>query len=125
MQYNVNTPSEYLKAIEKDWRYDKIMELRNIIQQAYPEIEEGIEYKMLSYKDATGTIFHLNAQKNHVGLYVGNIQKIDPEGTLLQGLNLGKGCIRISKSKKIEDSGIKEFIVRAIQLWKEGKDLSC
>jgi len=45
----------------------------------------------------------LNAQKNYISLYVGDRHKIDPEMKLLKGLNLGKGCIRISKSKSIPD----------------------
>ncbi|MCB0662430.1 MAG: DUF1801 domain-containing protein [Saprospiraceae bacterium] len=125
MQYNVSSPTEYLDTIDKDWRYDKIMEIREMIRDIYPEIVEGIEYKMLSYRDNAGSIFHLNAQKNHVGLYFGDIQKIDPDGELLKGLNLGKGCIRISKSKNIPETGIREFITKAVALWKEGKDISC
>ena len=64
MQYNVNTPAEYLDALDNDWRREKLLQLRNIIHAKAPNLKEGIEYKMLNYYDEKGTVFHLNAQKN-------------------------------------------------------------
>ena len=121
MQYNVKTPSEYLNTIDNDWRMEKILELRKIIKSKAPELKEGIEYKMLSYSDERGTIFHLNAQKNHVGLYIGDAKKVDIDGDLLSGLDVGKGCIRFKKSNIIADTKIDVFIDRAIAFWKDGK----
>ena len=125
MQYDVKTPAEYMDALEDDWRREKLENLRTLIKSKAPNISEGINYKMLSYGDDTGTLFHLNAQKQYVSLYVGNAKKVDPDGSLLQGLNVGKGCIRFKKSVSIADTRIDEFIERSIDMWQRGEDIYC
>ncbi len=125
MQYDVKTPSEYIDKLENDWRLEKLEELRVLIRSKAPNMSEGINYKMLSYGDANGIVFHLNAQKNYVSLYVGNSHKIDPDGELLQGLDTGKGCIRFKKSVAISETRIAEFIERAVVLWNQGSDIAC
>lgn len=125
MQYEATTPTEYLDVLDDDWRKEKLQELRNLICKQAPDLKEGIEYKMLAYYDEKGVMFHLNAQKNYVSLYVGNAEKIDPEKKLLSGLNVGKGCIRFKKSVVISDTQIEEFIKCAVDLWKKGEDIGC
>ncbi len=125
MQYDVSTAQEYLAVIDKDWRFEKLNQVRDILHEFGPEFVEGINYKMLSYQDERGIAFHLNAQKAYVGFYVGSIEKVDPSGALLAGLDVGKGCIRLKKSTNIEQTGLSEFIQKAIQLWQQGKDIDC
>lgn len=124
MQYEATTPQEYLSQLEDDWRKEKLEELRKVIL-ANSAIKEGINYKMLSYADAKGVVFHLNAQKNYVALYVGDAAKVDPNGELLQGIDHGKGCLRFKKSTNISDTRISEFVEVAISKWKEGEDIGC
>ena len=123
MQYDVETPAQYLQALDDDWRREKLEALRSIITTLGPELVEGIDYKMLSYRDEKDIVFGLNAQKQYVSLYVGDIHKIDPDGTLLSGYNIGKGCIRFTKTKPISDN-IREFIRRAIDMSRRGEDIS-
>lgn len=125
MQYDVKTPEEYLGMLEDDWRREKLLQLREIIVEYGPDLIEGIDYKMLSYRDERGIVLALNAQKHYVALYVGDAKKIDPDGSLLAGLNVGKGCIRFTKTKDVSQTGIREFIARAIMLWKSGADIDC
>ena len=125
MQYDVKTPSEYLRNLEDDWRKEKIERLRELILSKAPEIIEGIEYKMLCYGDGKKTAFHLNAQKNYVSLYVGNTKKIDKNGELLKGLDIGKGCIRFKKSISIKDTRIDEFIERTVRYLRNDQDIDC
>lgn len=124
MQYDVETPEAYLEALEDDWRKETLEELRSLILSADPDLVEGIQYKMLAYGDDRGWVLALNAQKHYVSLYVGDANKIDPDGSLLQGLNVGKGCIRFTKSKVVSETRIKEFIERALAMWKQGEDVS-
>lgn len=125
MQYEVATPEEYIEKLDNDWRKEKLQLVRQIILDAAPELEEAIRYKMLGYKSGEELVFSLNAQKNYVSFYVGNISKIDPDGKLLKGLNLGKGCVRISKSVDISKTGLNEFISLAVELWESGHDINC
>ena len=125
MQYKANTPDEYLNELEKDWRLDKLQIIRNLIKSNAPDLTEGIEYKMLNYGDNKGSVFHLNAQKSFVSLYVGNADKIDTDGSLLKDLDRGKGCIRFKKNTIISEEKIGEFIRRAVELRSQGKDIGC
>lgn len=121
----MKTASEYIEVLDDDWRREKLEELRKIIKSKAPSLSEGINYKMLSYGDKSGNVFHLNAQKHYVSLYVGDVGKIDPDGELLKGVNTGKGCIKFNKSLSLSSTRIEEFIERAVQLWKKGSDIEC
>jgi uncharacterized protein YdhG (YjbR/CyaY superfamily) len=125
MQYDAKTPQEYLELLDPDWRREKLLELRELIMAEGPELIEGISYGMLIYSDARGGLFALNAQKHYVSFYVGDAKKIDPDGSLLQGLNRGKGCIRFSKSVAVTNTRIEEFIRRAVKMHRLGEDVAC
>ena len=125
MQYDVRSPAEYMESLEPDWRKEKLQELRELILQQDSAIQETINYKMLCFKLNDSVLFHLNAQRGYVSLYCGNTEKIDPDGNLLVGLNIGKGCIRFTKTKAISATRIEEFIARAVNLLEEGKDIGC
>lgn len=125
MQYDAQTPQAYLDLLADDWRRDTLQELRAIIADCGPELVEGIAYKMLSYADEQGALFGLNAQKHYVSFYVGDAGKIDPDGRLLQGLNVGKGCIRFTKLTAVSKTNIREFIARAINMRRRGEDTGC
>ena len=125
MQYDADSPKAYLDGLEPDWRREKLLSLRSLIFDKEPHIEEGMEYKMLVYNWQTQTVFHLNAQRNYVSLYVGNIQKVDESGQLLVGMDVGKGCIRFKKNTSVAESRIDEFIEKAIQRIKNNEDIGC
>ena len=124
MQYNATNPDDYLNQLDNDWRKEKLLWIRNVLL-GYDALDEGMEYKMLRYGNKEKSLFHLNAQKNYVSLYVGDTQKIDPSGQLLEGFDLGKGCIRIKKSLDLEGTQLKEFINKAVLKWTEGLNTSC
>jgi len=125
MQYEANTPAEYMDALAPDWRRKTVAGLRSLIKANGPDLVEDIHYKMLGYADAAGYVFHLNAQKSYVSLYVGDTGRIDPEGDLLAGINCGKGCIRFKKSNEIDQTRIDEFITRALALRASGETFEC
>ena len=127
MEYNVNTPAEYINAVRNDnaWRLEKLESLRALIRSKAPEIVEDIKSNVLRYSDNERVLFYLHAQKNHVGLYVGDVKTIDADGKLLNGIDVGKGCIRFKKSVVIADTRIEEFVEQAVALWQTGVDFSC
>ncbi len=125
MQYNADTAEAYMDQLEDDWRREKLEHVRALIKDSAPHLKEGIEFKMLRYADDKGSVFHLNAQKNYVGLYVGDIKKIDPNDELLKGIDKGKGCVRIKKTNTISDTNIGAFIERTITLRAQGIDIEC
>ena len=125
MLYDVSSPEEYLTQLEDDWRANTLKQVRALILREAPEMEESIVYKMLAYGIGENILFQLNAQRNYVSLYVGDITKIDPEKELMAGFNMGKGCIRLRKTDDPHHSGLQAFIRRGIQLWRDGADTSC
>ncbi len=125
MQYEAETPEEYLAKIEKDWRKEVLENIRTLITSYAPELEEGIQYKMLCYGDKSRKLFHLNAQKAYVSLYVGNIDKIEHARDLLKGLDVGKGCIRVKKRPDLGQTNLEGFIKKTIDVWRAGGDTDC
>lgn len=125
MQYDAKNAEEYLELLEDDWRKEKLLMIRQIIFAYAPELEETIRYKMLNYSKDAIYIFALNAQKHYVSLYVGTINKVENAESLLAGYDYGKGCIRIKKSIKIDDTGLKQFIHKTIDMWRAGDDIAC
>lgn len=123
MQYQVNTPQEYLDVLEEDWRKEKVIQVWKLLEVEGPELQPGIEYKMLSFADQRGTVFNLNAQANYVSFYVGDTKKVDASGESLQGFNMGKGCIRIKKTNEVEK--LRAFIRMAIKKRQAGGDIGC
>lgn len=125
MQYDVQTPDEYLAALEHDWRRVALLTIRATLKEVSPDWTEGIQYKMLSYSDAAGPVLHLNAQKAYVALYVGDIDVLDPDGSLTSGINRGKGCLRFNKSKNAGDPRIKDLIKRIRVARDSGIETTC
>lgn len=125
MLYNAQTPADYISLLDDDWRRETLLQLRALITAQAPELDETIHYKMLGYGSGDNYVFHLNAQKGYVSLYVGNASKIDPDGVFLNGLNVGKGCVRFSKTKSVSETRIDAFIGRAVDLWKAGVNVDC
>ncbi|MEM9297210.1 MAG: DUF1801 domain-containing protein [Bacteroidota bacterium] len=123
MQYSASNPQEFLACLDQDWRKETLVEIRKLILDQ--GLKEIIEYKMLAFRDQEKTIFHLNAQKNYVSLYVGDHKKVDPSGALLKGLNMGKGCIRFKNTSDLSQSKIKEFIKETIKISSSGGDVGC
>ena len=125
MQYEVDTPQQYLDQLADDWRKQTLLQIRALIQSHGQVLDEVIQYKMLGYLKGEILVFSLNAQKQYVSLYVGDHRKIDATGELLEDLNVGKGCIRFSKTVHVSQTKIEGFILKTIQLAEQGEDIGC
>lgn len=112
MQYEVDTPAAYLAALDHDWRRATVMTIRQTLKDVAPLWEETIAHKMLCFSDADGPVLHLNAQKAYVALYVGDIDTLDPDGSLTAGIPRGKTCLRFSKSRDLGDPRLAQLIER-------------
>lgn len=125
MLSQASTPQEFIEQLEDDWRRRTLLDIRKILLDQSPQLDEQMHYKMLGYRLKGDYVFHLNAQKAYVSLYVGDASKTDPEGVLLSGLSVGKGCIRFKKADQVPNTRIDAFIARAVSLWREGKNIEC
>ena len=127
MKYQAETPEEYLSAVgkENDWRSGHLERLCTLIKLTAPEVMEDVSSNVLRYSADGRVLCHVNAQKNHVGLYVGDVASIDIDGKLLKGVDVGKGCIRFKKSDDILNSGIVAFVEKLVALWRDGAEFEC
>jgi uncharacterized protein YdhG (YjbR/CyaY superfamily) len=125
MQYDAASPKEYLENLDTDWRKEKLVQVRDLINTHGKDLTEYMEYKMLAFGYNEKAVFHLNAQRAYVSLYVGNIEKVERAREMLDGLDIGKGCIRIKKSVNIGETKLEGFIKKTIDLRRKGGDTDC
>lgn len=52
---------------------------------------------MLQYRRDGEVFAHLNAQKGYVGVYLGDLEKLDPGSAIRGGMRCGKTCLRVRK----------------------------
>ena len=81
MQYDAATPGAYLEMLEDDWRRERLLLIREMFL-GVPGVVESMSYKMLGYHRGGAVFGHLNAQKGFVGVYLGDLERIDPGGVL-------------------------------------------
>ena len=101
MIYDAGTPEDYLAALDEDWRKEKLLDIRAHFL-SIPGVTEGMEYKMLQYKRGDDPVAIMNAQKGYVSVYMDDLNALDPDGTLLAGMNCGKSCLRLRKTDGID-----------------------
>ena len=113
MQYDAATPEAYLEMLEEDWRRERLLLIREMFL-GVPGVAESMSYKMLGYHRGGAVFGHLNAQKGFVGVYLGDLERIDPGGVIRGGMNCGKSCVRV---RKRDDLGvIKALIGRKVEV---------
>jgi uncharacterized protein YdhG (YjbR/CyaY superfamily) len=123
MQHDATSPEAYLASLPADWRRDTVLLLRQMLLGR--GLVEEIGYGMLRFSDAEGPVFHLNAQKRHVGLYAGNWAAIDGGRGLLEGFDTGKGCLRLGKRSAARLSTL-ETLIDAALAWRDaGGEADC
>jgi len=53
------------------------------------------------------------------------VTSIDKTGKLLEGVDVGKGCIRFKKRDKMESASIVAFFEKLVAMWRDGSDFQC
>ncbi len=96
MQYDAETPDAYLADLEDDWRKAHLLAVRDAML-AVDGVSEGMGHGMLQYTRGADVFAHLNAQKAYVGVYLGELEKLDPGAALRGKMSCGKTCLRLKK----------------------------
>lgn len=115
MKIEAETVEEYWANVPDDWRRERMLAIREMILELAPDAQETLGWGMLRYAlDQTEDriICHLNAQSRYVGLYLGDVAHLDPEGEITEGMDVGKGCVRVRKGEEIEK--IRELVERKV-----------
>ncbi len=113
MQSKSKTVDAYLEEVPAE-RKTGLTQLRNLCLSALKSFTESMEYGMPSYKregvDEVEVAFA--SQKNYISLYVlkqdvMNAYKDKLAGT---GVSFGKGCIRFTRTERINFEIVKEML---------------
>lgn len=102
------TVDDYLAAVEEP-RRATLKALRAIIRDTVPQATESISHTMPAY-DYQGMLCAFAAQKHYLSFYLLNGAVVDEHRHLLQGLNVGKGCIRFKDFSKLPEATIRTLL---------------
>ena len=86
------TVAEYIEAQDAELR-PYLIEVRDAIRRALPDVTETISWSMPTYKDRQNLI-HFAASKNHIGIYPGD-EAVAVFSERLSEYDTSKGTIRI------------------------------
>ena len=94
----MNDVDTYLRDLEPK-RRQALETVRDLIRKTMPQAEESMEYRMPTYQQNGHVVAAFASQKHYMSLYT-DVEAIANHKGELEGLNLGKSCIRF---RKIED----------------------
>jgi uncharacterized protein YdhG (YjbR/CyaY superfamily) len=100
--YLADVPAERRQALET---------LRTLCLDELAGYEEGMQYGMPSYsRDGTAVEVAFASQKNYISLYVMRESVIEANTNLLDGLSVGKGCIRFKRPEQIDPTVVRPLL---------------
>ncbi|MGD2178787.1 MAG: DUF1801 domain-containing protein [Anaerolineae bacterium] len=99
MRYEAETVVDYLGALTPE-RRQALEALRALVYQVAPDAVETMRYGMPAYDVAGKVLCQFASQKRYVSLYL-DPKIVDKHRGELEGLSLGKGCVRFRKLDKL------------------------
>lgn len=122
MQSQARTVTDYLNEVPRE-RQEALTRLRQLCLEVLSDYEEAMTYGMPGYKrtEASEPEICFASQKNYISLYVLKQEVMQANRHLLQGVSLGKGCIRYSKPEKIDFEVVKKLLLES----RMSKDVIC
>jgi uncharacterized protein YdhG (YjbR/CyaY superfamily) len=109
MQSDAKTVTEYLQEVPEA-RREALTKLRALCLEALPGYEEVMDYGMPGYTRNGVDGVGFASQKNYISLYILNQDVLDANRDALQGLSVGKCCIRYSNPKKMDFAVIRKLL---------------
>jgi uncharacterized protein YdhG (YjbR/CyaY superfamily) len=113
MQSQAKDVSHYMTEVPPA-RMEALQQLRKLCLETLDGYEESMVYGMPSYsKDGTVEVAFAS-QKSYISLYILKQEVMDRHRPALQGINLGKGCIRYTSPKKIDYAVVKDLLADTV-----------
>jgi uncharacterized protein YdhG (YjbR/CyaY superfamily) len=107
----MNEVDTYINALAET-RKSSLQQLRQIILETIPDVEESIQYKM-PYYTYNGMLCAFASQKNYMSFYLLDGEIVEKYRYLLEGLSVGKGCIRFKDISQLPESTIRSMLREA------------
>ena len=102
--------NEYIQSLP-DWQREICQNVRRLIHEAEPEIQEEIKFTNRPYFTYKGNVCALLAAKNHVNVFIYDPIVPDPAKLINQGhANATARSIQIYKNETLNDSAFVELI---------------
>ena len=100
MQSKAGNVTQYLKEVPTE-RLAVLKRLRKLCLETLKGYEETMAYGMPGYAKDGIVEVAFASQKNYISFYILKEDVMNQHRSELQGVGLGKGCIRYSKPEKI------------------------
>jgi uncharacterized protein YdhG (YjbR/CyaY superfamily) len=110
MQSEAKTIDAYLAELPTD-RREAVSRLRKLCRETLKGYEEGMDYGLPCFKRGGVVEIGFASQRNYISLYCLKKEVLDAHRGLLEGLSVGKGCIRYPKPEKIDFAVVKKLLV--------------
>ncbi|CAN5310728.1 DUF1801 domain-containing protein [soil metagenome] len=120
MQSKAKTVSAYLKELPEN-RKAALNRLQEICRDILVGYEEDMDYGMPCYKRKGVVEIAFASQKNYVSLYILKQDIVKNNQQLLQGLKVGKSCIRYPQPDQINFQVVQKLLSDTIN----SKEKSC
>ncbi|MFZ4509003.1 MAG: iron chaperone [Fimbriimonas sp.] len=103
-----DVPAYILEAPET--RRAALERLAEICREVLVGYDEGMTYGMPTFSRNGQVEVAFASQKNYISLYCLKESIVRDHADLLQGLNVGKGCIRFTKPERMDFNVIRQLI---------------
>ena len=114
MKYDVNDIPGYLDAIPED-RVETISEILNIIREVAPKAKELFKHGMPFYTLEEKPLFAVASQKHFMAVYNTEFELVKKYKGELGKVNMGKSCIRFSRSENIDVDALTRLLVETYE----------
>ncbi|WP_100658569.1 hypothetical protein [Alteromonas flava] len=123
MQHDIANAQAFMTSLTVEWQNALINDVINYVTELDSSIECFIQYKMLAVGYANSSAENqsmccINAQKNYVSLYVGNVNRVDPTGELSEHFDCGQACVRIRKRRAHERTKVYALLDAVYRDWR-------
>jgi len=114
MQSNAKSVEAYLEEVPAE-RQEALTQLRDLCRATLKGFDESMEYGMPSYSRNGEVEVAFASQKNYISLYVlkQEVLEAHKEKVAGKGISFGKGCIRYSKSERIDFKLVEQMFVES------------
>ena len=117
MRYDVETVAEYLGELTEQ-RREALETLRGLVFQVAPDATESMRYGMPAYDVGERELCLIASQEQYVSLYL-DPRILDKHRDELEGLSLGKSCVRFRKLEKLPLETVERMLHEVARTGKE------
>jgi uncharacterized protein YdhG (YjbR/CyaY superfamily) len=109
VERDLATVADYIDQAPSD-RREALALLRRLCQESLPGFVESIRYGMPSYSRDDVVEIAFASQKRYISLYVTRSGALQANVRRLEGLSVGKGCVRFTRPDRIDASVVRALL---------------